>query len=274
MVNVGSLFYLFYMEKKEEKEQHEHLDVAKNALIVGNVPDADVDKLKERLSVETKLEIADVIPLKDVKRYFELFNKRNTIYFKLMSCYVLSEDPRSEKKLNKTLSSLHEQLLIEKERLANVKHTNLLIVFKTSYMTSLVYQNYEFSQLNKLVFGTRALLIDAGVSRKILELPIHAVRVPHTKEIKWENAGESAKSKLVGRIKSFLIAISIIIICFFILEEPIRWSLDTHTGDPKKLTIFQKILPIGISFLLFALSILYRNYMVEVAKRRNPLNEF
>jgi hypothetical protein len=55
MVNVGSLFYLFYMEKKEEKEQHQHLDVAKNALIIGNVPDADVDKLKERLNVETKL---------------------------------------------------------------------------------------------------------------------------------------------------------------------------------------------------------------------------
>lgn len=51
LVNVGSLFYLFYMEKQEEKAKLGQHDIINNALIVGSVPDADPEKLKERLNL-------------------------------------------------------------------------------------------------------------------------------------------------------------------------------------------------------------------------------
>lgn len=64
LVNLGSLWYLFYMEKKEEGLFLQHSEATRNALIVGNVPDVDPEQLKKRLNVETKLEIIDIIPLK------------------------------------------------------------------------------------------------------------------------------------------------------------------------------------------------------------------
>lgn len=50
--------------------------------------------------------------------------------------------------------------------------------------------------------------------------------------------------------------------------------METHTEDPKKLTTIQKLIPILVSFLLFAVSVVYRNYMVEISKKKNPSNEF
>ena len=38
--------------------------------------------------------------------------------------------------------------------------------------------------------------------------------------------------------------------------------METHTEDPKKLSTVQKLIPIIVSFLLFAVSVVYRNYMV------------
>jgi len=87
------------------------------------------------------------------------------------------------------------------------------------------------------------MLREVGISKDVLDLPIHAMRMPHISEIKWENAGESAKSKLTGRIKAFFIAIGLIIICIFLLMEPMRWSLDTHSGSTANLSTFEKILP-------------------------------
>ena len=86
--------------------------------------------------------------------------------------------------------------------------------------------------------------------------------------------GENIKLNLSGRIKSFLIAIGVIVLLFFFFEEPLRYSLKTNTEDPKDLSNLQKATPIIISFLLFAVSVLYRNYMVEISKRKNPFNEY
>lgn len=36
-----------------------------------------------------------MIPLKEVKKYFELISRRNAVYYKLLSKYVQSEDPKS-----------------------------------------------------------------------------------------------------------------------------------------------------------------------------------
>lgn len=41
-----------------------------------------------------------------------------------------------------------------------------------------------------------------------------------------------------------------------------RYSMETHTEDPKKLSAFQKVFPILVSFGLFAVSVFYRNFMV------------
>jgi len=38
LVNVGSLFYLFYMEKMEEKIKLGQHDIVNNALIIGSLP--------------------------------------------------------------------------------------------------------------------------------------------------------------------------------------------------------------------------------------------
>lgn len=89
-VNLGSLWYLFYMEKKEEGLFLQHTEAARNALIIGNLPETNPEKLKQKLNVETKLEIIDIIPLKEVKKYFDLFNKRNGVYYNLLSRYVQS----------------------------------------------------------------------------------------------------------------------------------------------------------------------------------------
>jgi hypothetical protein len=42
----------------------QHTEAARNALIIGNLPETDPVKLMERINVETKLEIIDIIPLK------------------------------------------------------------------------------------------------------------------------------------------------------------------------------------------------------------------
>jgi hypothetical protein len=78
---------------------------------------------------------------------------------------------------------------------------------------------------------------------------------------------------MAGKIKSFFIALGLIIICYLFLEEPIKFSLHSHSTNAH-LTTFQKILPILISFILVAISIVYRNYMVEISNNRHPLNDF
>lgn len=157
-VNLGSLWYLFYMEKKEEGLFLQHTEAARNALIVGNVPDVDPEQLKKRLNVETKLDIIDIIPLKETKKYFDLYNKRNAIFYKLLSKYVQSEDPKHEKKQNKTLSEIQRQIKLERKKLDDDKFHHLLIVFKTSYMATMVYNNYALTGFQKFRYGTRGLI--------------------------------------------------------------------------------------------------------------------
>lgn len=70
-----------------------------------------------------------------------------------------------------------------------------------------------------------------------------------------------------------MIAVGLVLACYFLLQEPMKLALHEHSGNAD-LGLFQKILPIVLSFGLVALSYLYRNYMNEVSKRRNPLNEY
>lgn len=53
--------------------------------------------------VDIKIEIIDTIPIKPMKRLYDLFHKRNIIFFRLMSRYVISKDPKESKRLNKQL---------------------------------------------------------------------------------------------------------------------------------------------------------------------------
>jgi hypothetical protein len=50
------------------------------------------------------------------------------------------------------------------------------------------------------------------------ELPLYTLKVPSVKEIRWHNVGENVKRNLAGRIKSFLIAVGIIILLFVFFE--------------------------------------------------------
>lgn len=87
---MSSVWYLFYMEKKEENLHLEHVKASKIALIIGNIKEVNPERIKEKLRIETKLEIIDIIPLQEIKRYHELYYKRNTLYYNLLSFYVKS----------------------------------------------------------------------------------------------------------------------------------------------------------------------------------------
>ena len=50
-----------------------------------------------------------------MKRLYELFHKRNIIYFTLMSRYVICKDPKQSKRLNKQLVEFQRQLKSEEE---------------------------------------------------------------------------------------------------------------------------------------------------------------
>lgn len=49
----------------------------------------------------------------------------------------------------------------------------------------------------------------------------------------------------------------LILIALFIFYGPLSWSLSTQASNPGGLTVWQKWLPIIISFLLFLMSALY-----------------
>ena len=78
------------MEKKEENLHLEHVKASKIALIIGNIKEVNPERIKEKLRIETKLEIIDIIPLREIKRYHELYYKRNKLYYNLLSFYVKS----------------------------------------------------------------------------------------------------------------------------------------------------------------------------------------
>lgn len=60
--------------------------------------------------------------------------------------------------MNKTLSELQKQIKLERKKLDEEKFHHLLIIFKTSYMATLVYNNYSMSGFQKFRYGTKGLI--------------------------------------------------------------------------------------------------------------------
>jgi hypothetical protein len=57
-----------------------------------------------------------------------------------------------------------------------------------------------------------------GITKQMSEMPLYTLKVPSVKEIKWYNVGENVKRNLAGRIKSFIIAVGVIILLFIFFE--------------------------------------------------------
>ena len=133
---------------------------------------------------------------------------------------------------------------------------------------------YSLGQLKKIHFGFKQIFTDIGLIKQKWELPIYVLKVPDVNEIKWENAGQNIQSKLSGRLKTFLIAILLVIISLVIFYVPITRQLSTEASNPAQLTTLQKVIPLIISIVLFTIATVYTNYMRIVANKRYPLSEF
>lgn len=53
------------------------------------------------------MKIIKSMELYEIKKYYEYFNKRNKVYYDLLSLEVIGENPLKYNKKNKILSTLH-----------------------------------------------------------------------------------------------------------------------------------------------------------------------
>lgn len=83
--------------------------------------------------------------------------------------------------------------------------------------------------------------------------------------------------KMATRIKTFVVAVVLILICYFILVYPILFVMRTHikseTKRFTKLNTFEKILPDILALVQVSIAISFRIYMTKLSDERNPKDE-
>lgn len=83
-----------------------------------------------------------------------------------MSKYVVSKNPRNEKKLNRKLKEIHSKFLEEKKHFIESSPSKVLIFFKRSCERIIVEEEYSLNQIHKLQYGTKQILSDVGLSKQ------------------------------------------------------------------------------------------------------------
>ena len=79
-------------------------------------------------------------------------------------------------------------------------------------------------------YGFRTLLNDIGlVSFDSNSMGVSSAKIPKFSEIKWENIGEDLGNKMAIRIKTFLVAIFFLVICYVVLYFPMLFTLKAHS---------------------------------------------
>ena len=101
---------------------------------------------------------------------------------------------------------------------------------------------------------------------------VNKLKITLTQQIQHRNLG----NKMAIRIKTFLVAIFFLVICYLVLYFPMLFTLRTHsekeTQNFVQLNTLEKIIPVIASLLFVSMSIGYRLYMEKLSEKRNPKN--
>ena len=126
-------------------------------------------------------------------------------------------------------------------------------------------------------YGFRTLLNDWNIiSFDKDKMRVSSAKIPVIESLRWENIGEDLDNKMAARIKTFLVAILFLLLCYIILYYPMLIALKARYKqeyfNEVKLTLLEKLVPLIASLLLVTLSIVYRLYMSDLGEKRNPKN--
>jgi hypothetical protein len=55
----------------------------------------------------------------------------------------------------------------------------VVVIFKTPLMSSLIHNFYRLSSFSKIFFGGKFIAKEIGLTKKMIELPLNTVRIPH-----------------------------------------------------------------------------------------------
>ena len=88
---------------------------------------------------------------------------------------------------------------------------------------------YKISAPKKWYYGLRTILSQMKLCAfDPNQMEIAAFEVKGESDIRWENLGEPMGIKMATRIKTFIVAVLFIGICYVVLAYPLLFSLRTH----------------------------------------------
>ena len=98
-------------------------------------------------------------------------------------------------------------------------------------------------------YGFRTLLNDIGLFKfDSSKMGVSSAKIPKFSTIKWENIGEDLDKKMAIRIKTFIVSIVFILLCYLILYYPILFILRTHSQQTVQLSHLKNLYLLPVQF--------------------------